>query len=266
MSHSAFSLKDKRILVTGAGKGIGRCLCRMLGEAGARVLAGDIDALAAADAAEEVSAAGGQGVAAGFDVRDEAGWAAAVASARTAFAGLDGLVNNAGIILMKPLFMTTLDDWRQVNSINVEGVFLGMRTCAPLIAEAGGGSIVNLSSVYGQVGSAGFTAYCASKGAVRMLTKAAALELGKTGTKVRVNSVHPGPIDTDLGVAPLHGMAAAGILPSVDVGREAVRQRYALGRWGEVEDVAGAIMFLLSDASSFITGSELNVDGGWTAD
>lgn len=266
MSHPVFSLRDRRILVTGAAKGIGRRVARMLGESGARVLACDVEVEGAQAAAADVTAAGGHGVACAFDVRDEAGWGAAVGAAGAHFGGLDGLVNNAGIIMMKPLLQTSLEDWRRVNAINVEGVFLGLKACAPVMAAAGGGSVVNLSSVYGLTGAAGFTAYCASKGAVRLLTKAAALELGRAGTKVRVNSVHPGPIDTDLGTAPLHDMAAAGILPSVEVGKEAVRARYALGRWGEVDDVAGAIAFLLSDAASFMTGSEIVVDGGWTAD
>lgn len=266
MAHPVFELSGKRILLTGGAKGIGRRLAALLGEAGASVLIGDVDQAGAEAAAQAVAAGGGQGVGVKLDVREEADWAQAVQRAQGAFGGLDGLVNNAGVILMKPLFETTLDDWRRVNAINVEGSFLGMKAAAPVIAGSGGGSIVNLSSIYGLVGSAGFTAYCASKGAVRMMTKAAALELGRAGLNVRVNSVHPGPIDTDLGVGPLRDMAAGGMLPNVEAGMEAVRSRYPLGRWGVTDDIARAVMFLLSDASAFMTGSELVVDGGWTAD
>jgi NAD(P)-dependent dehydrogenase (short-subunit alcohol dehydrogenase family) len=260
-AHPLFDLAGKRVLVTGAAKGIGAKLCALLGDAGARVACADIDA----DGAAATAAACG-GMAITLDVRDEAGWAAAVGAATAAWGGLDGLVNNAGVILMKPLFDTTLEDWRRVNAINVEGSFLGLQAAGRAMAVSGGGSIINLSSVYGLVGSAGFTAYCASKGAVRLMTKAAALEFGRAGLNIRVNSVHPGPIDTDLGVGPLKDMAAAGMLPSVDVGKEAVRARYPLGRWGQTQDIASVVMFLLSDASAFMTGSELAVDGGWTAD
>ena len=265
-AHALFDLARRRILVTGAAKGIGARLCVLLGEAGARVACADIDGSGAAMTAAAVTAAGGEGLAVTLDVRDEAGWAATVSAVQAAWGGLDGLVNNAGVILMKPLLETTLEDWRRVNAINVEGSFLGLQAAGRAMAGSGGGSIVNLSSIYGVVGSAGFTAYCASKGAVRLMTKAAALEFGRAGLRIRVNSVHPGPIDTDLGVGPLKDMAAAGLLPSVDVGKEAVRQRYPIGRWGETSDIASAVMFLLSDASAFMTGAELVVDGGWTAD
>ena len=260
-AHPLFVLAGTRVVVTGGATGIGAMVCALLGVAGARVACADIDA----DGAAATAAACG-GLAITLDVRDETGWAAAVAAVQDGFGGLDGLVNNAGVILMKPLFDTTLDDWRGVNAINVEGSFLGLKAAGRAMAASGGGSIVNLSSVYGLVGSAGFTAYCASKGAVRLMTKAAALEFGRAGLKIRVNSVHPGPIDTDLGVGPLKDMAAAGLLPSVDAGKEAVRQRYPIGRWGQTQDIASVVMFLLSDASAFMTGAELAVDGGWTAD
>ncbi len=265
-----FDLAGRVVLITGVSKGIGAETARRIAALGGTVVAGDIDRDGAERTAANIIAAGGRAEIVDLDVTQEAQWDAALAHVRTTHGRLDGLVNNAGIILMKPTELTTLEDWRRVNAINVEGTFLGIRTALPLLRDTAQGrsvptSIVNLSSVYGITGSAGFAAYCASKGAVRMLTKACALEFGRNGDNVRVNSVHPGPIDTDLGVGPLKELEAQGVV-TVDEGKAVVRERYPLGRWGEPEDIARAVVFLLTDASAFMTGSELVVDGGWTAD
>jgi 3alpha(or 20beta)-hydroxysteroid dehydrogenase len=259
-----FDLTGKRVLVTGAANGIGRRTAELLGQAGAKVFLTDINPAGEAHASA-LREAGADAHFHKLDVTSEADWATGVAAAKAAFGGLDGLVNNAGFMLMAPLFDTSLEDWRRQQAVNVEGVFLGMKHAGPAMLPQGG-SIVNLSSIYGIVGSQAFTAYCASKGAVRLLTKAAAIEWGRAGLALRVNSVHPGVIDTELAAEPLRVMAGIGVLPSYEAGRELVKQRHPIGRWGQPTDIAGAILFLLSDASSFMTGSELVVDGGWTAD
>ena len=255
-------LENKRILVTGCGGGIGAAICRKLTEDGATVLATDL-ADAGADVASEVGARY-----APLDVTDERAWQAVVGEARNTFGALDGLVNNAGVILMKPLVETTLDEYRRINAINNEGVFLGMCTCLDLLTRSDsqhGAAIVNFSSIYGLGGQPGFAAYCAAKGAVRLVTKAAALEFARDGHHVRVNSVHPGPIDTPLARNPLENLVARGALPSVDAGIDRISASYPGGRIGQPEDVADVVAFLLSDEARFVNGAELPVDYGFTA-
>ncbi|MDP1739274.1 MAG: glucose 1-dehydrogenase [Caulobacter sp.] len=254
---------DGRVaLVTGGAQGIGAATARALAAAGAKVVVSDIgDGTAVADAV------GGAYVR--HDVTVEADWIAAVAFAREAFGGLDILVNNAGIFWMKPIVETALEDFRRMQQINVEGVFLGLKHAIPAIAERaqrwdGGGSIINLSSVAGLVGQAGGLAYNASKGAVRLMTKSAALECARDRLKIRVNSVHPGIIDT-----PMMAGAAAAISERTGEGSNSTLERFAqshpLGRLGRDTDIANAIVFLASDKAAFMTGSEVVVDGGMTA-
>ncbi len=269
MTHD-FDLSGKVILITGTAKGIGAETAKRAASLGATIVGADIDEAGAQTTADIIAQAGGTAGALAIDVTSETDWQRTVDAVRSDYGRLDGLVNNAGIIMMKATEDTTLEDWRRVNSINVEGVFLGTRTALPLMRETAAahgtsGSIVNLSSIYGITGEAGFAAYCASKGAVRMMTKACALEFGRGGFNVRVNSVHPGPIDTDLGTGPLKDLQAIGLLDSMETGMAAVRERFPIGRWGEVQDIAKGITFLLSDASSFMTGTELVIDGGWSA-
>jgi NAD(P)-dependent dehydrogenase (short-subunit alcohol dehydrogenase family) len=199
------------------------------------------------------------------DVTSEADWARVMAMLQAEQGGLDVLVNNAGRFLMRPVSETTLEDWRALQAVNVEGVFLGCKLALPLLAaragrRRGGASIINLSSVAGLTGAAGAVAYNASKGAVRLMTKGMALEFAPM--KIRVNSVHPGVIDTDMGRDLLDRVAAL-----TGEGENAVRAQVTLahppGRLGEARDVA--VAFLASDQAAFITGSELVVDGGFTA-
>jgi NAD(P)-dependent dehydrogenase (short-subunit alcohol dehydrogenase family) len=252
---------DGRVaLVTGGARGIGAATARALAQAGAKVVVSDV-----ADRNETAASLGGAYVK--HDVTNEEQWIAAVAFARDTFGGLDILVNNAGVFWVKPLMMETLEDFRRMQQINVEGVFLGLKHAIPAIAERankweGGGAIVNLSSVAGIVGGPNIIAYNASKGAVRLMTKSAALEFA--GQKVRVNSVHPGIIDT-----PMMAEAADVIGKATGQGANAMRSNFAdrhpLKRMGRDIDVANAIKFLVSDAAAFVTGSELVVDGGMTA-
>ncbi len=254
---------DGRVaLVTGAARGIGAATARTLAAAGAKVVISDIAA------GTEIAAAIG-GAYVQHDVTSEDQWIAAVAFAGDRFGGLDILVNNAGVFWVKPLAMETLEDFRRMQQINVEGVFLGLKHAIPAIAERaaqwdGGGAVVNLSSVAGIVGGPNIIAYNASKGAVRLMTKSAALECAQAGLKVRVNSVHPGIIDT-----PMMAEAADAVGKATGQGANAMRANFAdrhpMKRMGRDSDVANAIKFLASDAAAFITGAELVVDGGMTA-
>jgi NAD(P)-dependent dehydrogenase (short-subunit alcohol dehydrogenase family) len=255
-------LEGRVALVTGGARGIGAATAKALAEVGARVVIGDIG-----DGTQTAEALGGAYFR--LDVTKEEDWIAAVAFARSRFDGLDILVNNAGVFWQRPMASTSLEDFRAMQQVNVEGVFLGLKHAIPAIAERaerwdGGGSVANLSSIAGLVGSPNTLAYNASKGAVRLMTKAAALECAQMGLKVRVNSVHPGIIDT-----PMMAGAAEAIMAATGQGNNSIRERFArfhpMGRMGRDTDIANAIRFLASDAAAFMTGAELVVDGGMTA-
>ena len=253
-------LAGRIALVTGASRGIGEAAARSLAALGARVIVTDLaDASALA---EEIG-----GLARVQDVSDEQGWIETMAFARDQAGGLDILVNNAGLFLVKPVTETTLEDWRKIHSVNVEGVFLGCKHAIPLLAEraqmwTGGTSIVNLSSVAGIVGSALVSCYNASKGAVRTFTKGVALEIAPL--KIRCNSVHPGIIETDMGRDLVTRFAAANGAGDNDM-RVNLSNMHALGHFGVSQNVADAITFLASDRAAFMTGTEVVVDGGFTA-
>jgi NAD(P)-dependent dehydrogenase (short-subunit alcohol dehydrogenase family) len=253
-------LSGRVALVTGGTRGLGAAAAKALAAKGAKVVVSDIR-----DGAETAAAIDGAFVK--HDVTSEEEWIAAVKFAKDTFGGLDILVNNAGVFWMMPLPMETLANFRKMQAINVEGVFLGLKHAIPAIAERaqqwdGGGAVVNLSSVAGIVGAPNIVAYNASKGAVRLMTKSAALEYA--AAKVRVNSVHPGIIDT-----PMMAEAAKVIEATTGQGANTTRDHFAtrhpLGRMGRDTDVANAVAFLASDGAAFITGSELVVDGGMTA-
>ncbi|CAN5169332.1 glucose 1-dehydrogenase [soil metagenome] len=255
-------LEGRVALVTGGARGIGAATARALAAAGAKVAVSDIN-----DGTEMAASIDGAYVR--HDVTSEDDWIAAVAFAKKTFGGLDILINNAGVFWVRRLSETSLEDFRRMQQVNVEGVFLGLKHAIPAIAERahrwdGGGAIVNLSSVAGIVGAPQVLAYNASKGAVRLMTKAAALECAQDGQKIRVNSIHPGIIDT-----PMMASAAEAITAATGQGANAIRDRFAtrhpMGRMGRDIDIANAIKFLASDAAAFMTGSELVVDGGMTA-
>ncbi|MCW1383310.1 glucose 1-dehydrogenase [Novosphingobium sp. KCTC 2891] len=253
-------LSGRVALVTGASRGIGAATARALAAAGAKVAVTD---LAAPDAlAAEIG-----GLARAQDVTSEADWAATMEWLRAEAGGLDILVNNAGLFLMKPLIETTLEEWQRLHRVNVEGVFLGTRAAIPLLAERaakwpGGASVINLSSMAGLVGSAGAACYNASKGAVRLFTKGAALELAPS--RIRVNSVHPGVIETAMGDEVVHGLSGLTGMGENEA-RSVANQLHPLGHMGQPQNVADAIVFLASDKAAFMTGSEVVVDGGATA-
>jgi NAD(P)-dependent dehydrogenase (short-subunit alcohol dehydrogenase family) len=248
----------KVALVTGAAMGIGAETARRLAREGAAVMLTDIADEAADAVVREIRAEGGTARYHHHDVSDEAGWETVVAATREAFGALHILVNNAGIAGGPfPLMTHSLEDWRRVLSVNLDGVFLGLRHAGPLIAASGGGSIINLSSILGKVGLPEAAAYCASKGGVLLLTKSAALEWAPLN--IRVNTVHPGFIDTP--------MVANSVMlgPDGNEKKAMLVAAHALGRFGIPREIADAILFLASDESSFMTGAELVVDGGYTA-
>ncbi len=253
-------LEGRVALITGAQRGIGAATARALAAAGARVFVTDVG-----DAGALASELGG--LSRRQDVTSEAEWTQTVAWVQAEAGGLDILVNNAGLFLMKSLADTTLEDWRRLHAVNVEGVFLGCKHAAPALAARadrwrGGAAIVNLSSIAGLVGSPMTACYNASKGAVRLLTKALALELAPV--KIRVNSVHPGVIETQMGQEVITGFSA--MLGAGDnEARHALALRHPLGHLGQDSNIADAITFLASDRASFVTGAELVVDGGFTA-
>jgi NAD(P)-dependent dehydrogenase (short-subunit alcohol dehydrogenase family) len=256
-------LQGRIALVTGGARGIGAATARTLARAGAKVVITDM-----ADGSPVATEIGGAFTR--HDVTDEASWVEAIGFARQSFGGLDILVNNAGIFFAKPIAETTIEDFRRMQAVNVEGVFLGIKHAIPAIAEraekwVGGGSIVNLSSVAGLNGSPLTIAYNASKGAVRLMSKSAALECAAMGLKIRVNSVHPGVIQTKMGDQVVDDFAAAGGQNDIDAAKATVVASHPIGRFGKDTEIADAILFLASDQSSFVTGSELVVDGGLTA-
>ena len=244
----------KVAIITGAGLGIGRAAARMLAEEGAQVAITDIDEDNGQAAVEALRDDGLDAAFFQHDVADEADWERVVADVQATFGTPDVLVNNAGIYQIEPLDEMSVDDWKHLMDINVTGVFLGMKHCTPLMREQGQGSVINLSSVAGLVGLAGHACYGASKGAVRTMTKDAAMELADDG--VRVNSVHPAYIDTQMAD---YGAEVQGAT------KEELDAMHPIGHMGEPEDVAYAVTYLASEESKFMTGSELVLDGGFTA-
>jgi NAD(P)-dependent dehydrogenase (short-subunit alcohol dehydrogenase family) len=218
------------------------------------VVLGDILEVQGRSVEAEIKAAGGEAVFVRLDVTNEADWQQAVATAVSRFGKLDILVNNAGISGRGRVEEVTLEEWNRVMDVNSTGVFLGTKTVLPAMRQAGAGSIINISSQLGLVGTDNSSPqYQASKGSVRLLTKATASQYAQEG--IRVNSVHPGPIETPMTEARRADPEQFQLLLS----------RIPLGRYGKPEDVAYGVLYLASDESSFVTGSELVIDGGWTA-
>lgn len=242
-------LSGKVAIVTGGAQGQGAAIVRGFVAEGAKVVIADIATDEGELLAKELA---DSAVFVRHDVTSEADWESTVATAQERFGKVDVLINNAGILLFSELTATSLQDYERVIRINQFGTFLGMRSVVAAMEAAGGGSIVNTSSIEGLGGMPFLVAYTSSKFAIRGMTKAAAMELGPK--KIRVNSVHPGMIDT--GMTRIHGGDAA---------MEWGGQRVALKRVGQPEDVVGMYLFLASDESSFCTGSEYVVDGGATA-
>jgi cyclopentanol dehydrogenase len=248
-------LAGKVALISGGARGQGATETRMFVSEGASVVFGDVLDDAGKKLEAEIRAAGGQATYVHLDVTREGDWRAAVATARQAYGKLNVLVNNAGILLRAKIEDTSEADWDRIMAVNAKGVFLGTKAVLPAMREAGGGSIINISSTAGLVGSPGGTAaYTATKGAVRLFTKSTAIQHARD--KIRCNSVHPGPIATDMIKDLLEGGPAW----------EQRLRRLPMGRVGTPEEVAYGVIYLASDESSYVTGSELVIDGGTTAE
>ena len=245
-------LAAKVALVSGASGGIGAAISRRFAREGAKVVATDLDAVLGARLVEEIAIDGGDAFFRVLDVTSEDHWATAFAETMERFDRLDILVNNAGIFQRKELVDITADEWDRVLDVNAKGTFLGTKAAIPIMQKGGGGSIVNLSSIAGIRGASGAAHYGASKGAVRLLTRATAQRYARDG--IRCNSLHPGPIETDMGYAAWPESIRATRLAQMP-----------MGRYGTPDEIANAALFLASDEASYMTGSEMIVDGGTTA-
>ena len=247
-------LAGKVALISGGARGMGAAEARLFTQEGAQVVVGDVLEADGRALAESLTAKGHDAVFVRLDVTREADWQAAVDLAVARFGKLNVLVNNAGISAVGRVEDVTAESWDLVMAVNAKGVFLGSKIAIPAMRRAGGGSIINISSQLGLVGTEITSPqYASSKGAVRLLTKVTALQYAKEG--IRANSVHPGPI-----ITPMTEKRRAD--PAI---RELQTSRIPLGRYGEADEVAYGVLYLASDESSFVTGSELVIDGGWTA-
>ncbi|MGE3535803.1 MAG: SDR family NAD(P)-dependent oxidoreductase [Candidatus Tectimicrobiota bacterium] len=247
-------LAGKVALISGGARGMGAVEARLFAQEGARVVLGDVLEAAGRQVEADIRAAGGEAIFVSLDVTNEADWQQAVQTAVRHFGKLDILVNNAGVSGHGRVEDTSADEWDRVMDINAKGVFLGSKTVIPAMRQAGGGSIINISSQLGLVGVDNSSPqYQASKGAVRLLTKATAIQYAAEG--IRANSVHPGPIETPM---------TAERRSDPEMYRLTVG-RVPLGRYGRPEDVAYGVLYLASDEAAYVTGSELVIDGGWTA-
>ena len=246
-------LKDKVAFISGGARGIGAAMAKLFSREGAKVVIGDVLEEEGRKTEAEINETGGECLFVRLDVTSEAEWQQAVASTVARFGKLDVLLNNAGIGGMGTVEDTTVEEWDRVMEVNAKGVFLGTKAAIPEMRRSGGGSIINTSSQVGLVGTdTASPQYQASKGAVWLFTKATAIQYA--GDRIRANSVHPGPI----------------ITPMLDPGsdeetHQLLMSRIPLRHYGEPENIAFGVLFLASDESCFMTGSELVIDGGYTA-
>ena len=250
-------VKGKVAIVTGGAGGLGKAHASLLAKEGAKVIVTDMEEAQGKRVADEINKQGGEAIFIKHDVSSEADWARVIHETLERFGKLDILVNNAGVNVWKKIEDTSLDEWRWLMSINLDGVFLGTKYAMGAMKKSGGGSIINISSAAGIIGTLDTSAYHASKGGVRIFTKAAALECSKAGYdyNIRVNSVHPGVIKTPM---------VEGLMNDEEK-RKTALSWHPIGRFGEPEDIAYGVLYLASDESKFVTGAELVIDGGWTA-
>jgi len=261
----AGQMEGKVALVTGGASGIGEAVVELLAREGATVVATDIDDLRGPEVVSRITRTGGKAIFLEQDVAGEERWAEIVAEIERRFGRLDVLVSNAGIGIAVPSIVDmTLADWRRQNAINLDGVFLSVKYCLPLMRKTGGGSIIMMSSLAGLRGSATLAGYSATKGGVRLFAKSVAMECASAGDGIRVNSVHPGIIDTPIWGKIPAGATASGQNEPIDFA-ELARLATPLGRPGQAREIAQGVLYLASDASSYVTGSELVIDGGMFA-
>lgn len=252
-------LDGKVVLITGGSLGIGRAAAMMCAREGGRVVVTDIREDEGNELVQRIKGVGGEAAFMRHDAGSEDDWLRVTNETVAKFGGLDAVVNNAGVAIGGNAEDTTLADWRKLMAVNLDGVFLGTRHGILAMKDRGGGSIINMSSIEGIIGDPNLAAYNASKGGVRLLTKSAALHCARSGYGIRVNTIHPGYIWTPMVE---NYLASQG---DVEKGREALSALHPVGHLGEPDDIAYGIVYLASDESRFMTGAELVIDGGYTA-
>jgi NAD(P)-dependent dehydrogenase (short-subunit alcohol dehydrogenase family) len=261
----AGQVQGKVALVTGGASGIGEAISELLAREGASVAVTDSDDLRGPEVVARIGKAGGEASFWHHDVTSEERWIEVVAEVVERYGKLDIMVSNAGIGIAVPsITEMTLADWRRQTAINLDGVFLSVKHCLPPMRKAGGGSIIMMSSLAGLRGSANLSGYCATKGGVRLFAKAIAMECASAGDGIRVNSVHPGIIDTPIWSKIPTGATGAGQNAPIDPDARA-KVATPLGRPGQADDIAQGVLYLASDASRYTTGAELVIDGGMFA-
>jgi NAD(P)-dependent dehydrogenase (short-subunit alcohol dehydrogenase family) len=253
-------VEGKVAIITGGASGIGAACAATLAREGAKVLVTDLDDTGGQAVADKICSADGEALFLHQDVSVEESWPEIIEATERRFGHLDVMVANAGIGILCRAIEMSLVDWRRQIAVNLDGVFLSVKYAVPAMRRAGGGSIIIMSSVAGLRGSAGLAGYCATKGGVRLFAKAVAMECAAAGDGVRVNTVHPGVIDTPIWTKlPTSSGSNAPIDPN-----EVARAGVPLGRAGQAQDIANGVLFLASDASNYMTGAELVIDGGMT--
>jgi NAD(P)-dependent dehydrogenase (short-subunit alcohol dehydrogenase family) len=258
-------VEGKVALVTGGASGIGEAVVELLAKEGATVIATDLDDFRGLEVVARITKAGGKAIFLEQDVTNEERWLEIAAEIAKRYDRLDVLVANAGIGIAVPSIVDmTLADWRKQNAVNLDGVFLSVKHCLPLMRKVGGGSIIMMSSLAGLRGAPGLSAYSASKGGVRLFAKSIAMECAGAGDGIRVNSVHPGIIDTPIwGKIPTGAAGGQGNAP-IDP-EERAKLATPLARAGQAGEIASGVLYLASDASRYVTGTELVIDGGMYA-
>jgi NAD(P)-dependent dehydrogenase (short-subunit alcohol dehydrogenase family) len=261
----AGQVEGKVALVTGGASGIGAAVAELLALEGASVIISDVDELMGPELAATLKKAGHEAIFVHQDVTSETRWTDVVSEIEQRFGRLDILVSNAGIGIVAPSIVEmSLEDWRRQTAVNLDGVFLSVKYGLPLMRKSGGGSVIMMSSLAGLRGSATLAGYSATKGGVRLFAKSVAMECAAAGDGIRVNSVHPGIIDTPIWRKDTMGVPGRGQNAPLDP-EEMARLATPLGRAGQARDVANGVLYLASDASSYVTGTELVIDGGMFA-
>jgi NAD(P)-dependent dehydrogenase (short-subunit alcohol dehydrogenase family) len=258
-------VQGKVALVTGGASGIGEAVSELLGREGASVAVTDVDDLKGPEVVARIKKAGGEATFLHHDVTSEERWIEVVADVMKRYGRLDVLVSNAGIGIAVPsITEMSLADWRRQTAINLDGVFLSVKHCLPAMRKTGGGSVIMMSSLAGLRGAASLSGYSATKGGVRLFAKSIAMECATFGDGIRVNSVHPGIIDTPIWGKIPAGATGSGQNAPIDP-EERAKMVTPLGRAGEAAEIAQGVLYLASDASRYVTGTELVIDGGMYA-
>lgn len=266
----SFYLSNKKILITGAAKGLGAAMADVISGLGAELAITDIDMAGLEAVASSIEKKGRiRPLTFNQNVCSEEDWQNVAQALNDRWQQLDGMVNNAGIMPHIPFTQTSLEVLRKTQTVNVESVFIGIQTMLPLLKTCGdsgtSASVVNVSSIFGQVAGPLHSAYCASKGAVRLLTKSVATELPRLGYNIRCNSIHPGIMDVGVSVTGMQSLVDLGVFESVEGAAAHFSSLIPIGRPGRASEIAEGVAYLLSDASSLMTGAELTLDGGFTA-